>query len=151
MTSCGWSQKCGDAKRDTPACKFHTFITSGRVPGNAATAYSTAFGAAGDCSSLGFSSGCPTIDDYNKAVAHMDKAYLHEGEEDWQKADSVLFNAFIWLQVCVSKALQQLAYHLLLHCVACSVACYGPNMPMVVWLLACLPADAERGQRQAHQ
>lgn len=99
MTSCGWSQKCGDAKRDTPACKFQGFITPGPVPGDAASAYSAAFGAAGDCSSLGFNGGCPSIDDYYKAVSHFDKAYLHEGEEDWQKADSVLFNAFIWLQV----------------------------------------------------
>ncbi|WIA22054.1 hypothetical protein OEZ85_004399 [Tetradesmus obliquus] len=99
MTSCGWSQKCGDAKRDTPACKFQGFITPGPVPGDAASAYSAAFGAAGDCSSLGFNGGCPSIDDYYKAVSHFDKAYLHEGEEDWQKADSVLFNAFIWLQM----------------------------------------------------
>jgi hypothetical protein len=101
MTSCGWSQKCGDAKRDTPACKFHGYITSGPVPGDAGTAYATAFGAAGDCSSFGFSNGCPSIDDYWKAVTLMDKEYVHEGEVDWQKADSILFNAFIWLQVCV--------------------------------------------------
>jgi hypothetical protein len=99
MTSCGWSQKCGDAKRDTPACKFNSYITSGPVPGDAGSAYAAAFGAAGDCSSLGFSNGCPSIDDFWKAANLMDKEYIHEGELDWQKADSILFNAFIWLQV----------------------------------------------------
>jgi hypothetical protein len=29
----------------------------------------------------------------------MDKEYRHEGEKDWEKADSVLFNSFIFLQL----------------------------------------------------
>lgn len=99
MSGCGYAGKCGDSKRQlASACPFVALMPSGQaVPGDASSAFSAAF-PNGACPT--FSGGsCPTIDEYNKAVTFMDKGYIHEGEEDWIKADSVLFNAFIFLQL----------------------------------------------------
>lgn len=95
MSGCGYAGKCGDAHRQTPDCPFTPLFGAGQVPGDA----STAFGAFASACPAGFTAPCPSLDEYNKAVTFMDKAYLHEGEEDWIKADSVLFNAFIFLQL----------------------------------------------------
>lgn len=97
MTSCGYSQHCGDAKRNTADCLLNQYTPPGqKLPGNAADAFAMAFPTNSSCPGW---DKCPTIDDYNKAVAYFDKAYFHESELDWEKADSVLFNAFIWLQM----------------------------------------------------
>lgn len=68
-----------------------------QVPGDAGTAFNAVF--SGGACPAGYTAPCPTNDEYNRAVTYMDKAYFHEGEEDWIKADSVLFNAFIFLQL----------------------------------------------------
>lgn len=98
MSGCGWAGKCGDLQRQTPACPFSALLPAGQeVPGDASTAFNAVF--AGGACPAGFTAPCPTSDEYWKAVNHMEKAYIHEGEEDWIKADSVLFNAFIFLQL----------------------------------------------------
>lgn len=98
MSGCGWAGKCGDSQRQTAACPFSALLPAGQeVPGDASTAFKAVF--AGGACPAGFAAPCPTSDEYWRAVTHMDKAYIHEGEEDWIKADSVLFNAFIFLQL----------------------------------------------------
>jgi hypothetical protein len=98
MSSCGYAGKCGDTQRQTAACPFQSLMPAGQgVPGDAGSAFAAAF-SSGACPA-GFTAPCPTADEYWKAVAYMDKGYIHEGEEDWIKADSVLFNAFIFLQL----------------------------------------------------
>jgi hypothetical protein len=96
MSACGYAGKCGDAKRQTPACPF--FVSGQSTPGDAGSAFSAKFQTAGQCDPKSGGT-CPTIDEFNKAVNYMDKGYFHEGEQDWIKADSVLFNAFIFLQL----------------------------------------------------
>jgi len=98
MSGCGYAGKCGDSKRQlASACPFVSLMPSGQaVPGDAGSAFSAAF-PNGACPT--FNGQCPTVDEYNKAVSFMDKSYIHEGEKDWIKADSVLFNAFIFLQL----------------------------------------------------
>lgn len=97
MSACGFAAGCGDGRRQTPACPFSNRMPSGQqVPGDAAAAFAAAFPDPNSCP--GFAK-CPTVDEFNSAVAYMDKAYEHEAEVDWQKADSILFNSFIWLQL----------------------------------------------------
>lgn len=96
MSGCGYAGKCGDVHRQTADCPFTALYGAGNVPGDAWTAFKVF--ADGACPG-GYTAPCPTYDEYYKAVTYMDKGYIHEGEEDWIKADSVLFNAFIFLQL----------------------------------------------------
>jgi hypothetical protein len=96
MSGCGYAGKCGDVHRQTADCPFTPLYGAGNVPGDAWTAFKVF--ADGACPG-GYTAPCPTYDEYYKAVTYMDKGYIHEGEEDWIKADSVLFNAFIFLQL----------------------------------------------------
>jgi hypothetical protein len=96
MSGCGYAGKCGDVHRQTADCPFTPLYGAGNVPGDAWTAFKVF--ADGACPG-GYTAPCPTYDEYSKAVTLMEKGYFHEGEEDWIKADSVLFNAFIFLQL----------------------------------------------------
>ncbi len=96
MSACGYAGKCDDGFRQTTNCPFTPLYGAGSVPGDSTTAFKVF--ADGACPG-GFTAPCPSLDEYNKAVTYMDKAYFHEGEQDWIKADSVLFNAFIFLQL----------------------------------------------------
>lgn len=97
MTGCGFAFGCNDARRQTASCPFSGRMPAGQqVPGDAAAAFAAAFPDANNCP--GFTT-CPNINEYNSAVTHMDKAYIHEAEVDWEKADSLLFNSFIFLQL----------------------------------------------------
>lgn len=100
MSGCGFAGKCGDSQRQVMStCPFVSLMPSGQqVPGDAGSAFAAAF-PGGACPAQ-FNGDCPTLDGFNRAVAYMDKGYVHEGEEDWMKADSILFNSFIFLQLC---------------------------------------------------
>eukprot|EP00879_Flechtneria_rotunda_P003828 GHRR01004068.1.p1 GENE.GHRR01004068.1~~GHRR01004068.1.p1 ORF type:complete len:993 (+),score=315.28 GHRR01004068.1:1703-4681(+) len=95
ITACGYAAGCNDARRQTPDCPFRSLIPAGQpVPDNAPAAFAAAFPDP-NCPS-GF---CPSLNDYNNAVSFWDKSYTHEAELDWMKADSILFNSFIMLQL----------------------------------------------------
>eukprot|EP00878_Enallax_costatus_P000995 GHUV01001127.1.p1 GENE.GHUV01001127.1~~GHUV01001127.1.p1 ORF type:complete len:1156 (+),score=304.08 GHUV01001127.1:371-3838(+) len=96
MSGCGFAAGCSSAGRQSADCPFTGRMPAGQqVPGDAAAAFAAAF-PNNNCP--GFSS-CPNVNEFNSAVTYMDKAYTHESEVDWEKADSLLFNSFIWLQI----------------------------------------------------
>lgn len=96
MSGCGFGASCGSAGRQSNECPFTARMPAGQqVPGDAAAAFAAAF-PNGNCP--GFTN-CPSVNEFNSAVTYMDKAYNHEAEVDWEKADSLLFNSFIWLQI----------------------------------------------------
>lgn len=97
MSGCGFAAGCGDARRQTAECPFAARMPAGQqVPADPAAAFAAAFPDPNNCP--GFTT-CPNVNDFNSAVTFMDKAYDHEAELDWEKADSILFNSFIWLQM----------------------------------------------------
>lgn len=90
VTACGFSAGCGAEQRQTPACPFFSLMPAGqKVPDSAAAAFAAAYPDGVCGAAMG---GCPTLGDYEAAASHLDKAYLHEAEEDWKMVDSLIFN-----------------------------------------------------------
>ncbi|KAI8477413.1 MAG: hypothetical protein J3K34DRAFT_453016 [Monoraphidium minutum] len=93
LTGCGWP--CGgDAARGAPACAAGIAAAggpayaAGAVPSGARDALCGPGGAR-----------CPAYDEFRRVEQFWEKAHEKQDEEDFKRADSLLFNAFIWCQI----------------------------------------------------
>lgn len=103
MTGCGLGATCGGSARQTAACPFAALMPPGTpVPDNAAAAFNAA-GLTGGPSAPGCSrfpaGACPDASGYSAALRVLDKAWEVDADYDFRKADSLLFNSFIFLQL----------------------------------------------------